>query len=168
MQASECRGGSVDSLVGLLGWVENAMGSMGRTLGIVNVTIKYPELLACPCSFYLANPQKAYSEIMAARNYVQAVHIGSPAVQWVPSNTVRTQQFWGVLSVLQRLYQGNELDRFFENTPLHSPTFAGYTSLALTRGANTENRQFSVPRITINRGEVVFVETKELVLLCAK
>jgi len=36
--------------------------------------------------------------------------------------------------VPQRLYQDNELGQCFGNAPLHHPTLAGWTSLALTGG----------------------------------
>jgi len=57
----------------------------------------------------------------------------------------------------QRLYQDSELGPFFGNTPSHSTTSSGWTSLAQTRGADTDTRQFNVSRVKPNRTKLQLI-----------
>jgi len=62
---------------------------------------------------------------------------------------------------MQKLYQDNELDPIFGNTPLHSSTPAGWTSPAQTRGLtqNTTKRD-AVAAVIAEMNELGSLSTK--------
>jgi len=75
----------------------------------------------------------------------------------------------------QRLYHANELDPFFENTPLHCSTSAGETSPALTRELTQtldnltcpeQNKMGKIAAVLAEMKELGLLSTKLCILLC--